>query len=90
VSWLLNVDQPVAAAPAQTFLRPAARRGVKTESHSNAKRRQGSDAGLDAVLRWGIDHEESRAAAIYAMAFTESVRPANRNVRTKSLSLWCA
>ena len=29
VSWLLKLDQPVAAAPAQIFQRPAARRGSR-------------------------------------------------------------
>jgi hypothetical protein len=37
--------------------------GLTAFTHPKEKRRQGSDAGLEAALRWGIDHEESRAAA---------------------------
>jgi hypothetical protein len=37
--------------------------GSRRKAHAERRRRQASDAGLDDALRWGIDHEESRAAA---------------------------
>jgi hypothetical protein len=64
VIWLLNLDQPVAAAPARHSCAPPPGAGSRRKAHGSEQRRQGSDAGLDAALRWGIDHEESRAAAV--------------------------
>jgi len=63
LSWLLNFDQPAAAAPARHSCAPPLGAGSRRKAHGSEQRRQGSDAGLDAALRRGIDHEESRAAA---------------------------